>query len=291
MKQKTPPLGSSFPFLTPYLVFPLWGGGYIEGLVLDHGARHPDMKKRAENCFILTCNVSLEYEKRYPPVPTFTASSSLATYPSNTGRGTCLYPPVLLHPHLQRIPGIRKRYPPAPTFTASSSLATYPSNTGRGTRLYPPVLLHPHLQRIPRIREEVPACTHLYCFILTCNVSLEYEKRYPPVPTCTASSSPATYPSNTKRGTRPCTHLYCFILTCNVSLEYEKRYPPVPTCTASSSLATYPSNTRRGTRLYPPVLLHPHLQRIPGIREEVPACTHLYCFILTCNVSLEYEKR
>lgn len=35
----------------------------VEGLVLDHGARHPDMKKRAENCHILTCNVSLEYEK------------------------------------------------------------------------------------------------------------------------------------------------------------------------------------------------------------------------------------
>ncbi|KAJ7529793.1 hypothetical protein O6H91_15G066000 [Diphasiastrum complanatum] len=35
----------------------------VEGLVLDHGARHPDMKKRAENCYILTCNVSLEYEK------------------------------------------------------------------------------------------------------------------------------------------------------------------------------------------------------------------------------------
>ncbi len=30
---------------------------------MDHGTRHPDMKKRAENCFILTCNVSLEYEK------------------------------------------------------------------------------------------------------------------------------------------------------------------------------------------------------------------------------------
>ncbi|KAG5247527.1 T-complex protein [Salix suchowensis] len=37
----------------------------VEGLVLDHGSRHPDMKRRAENCFILTCNVSLEYEKRY----------------------------------------------------------------------------------------------------------------------------------------------------------------------------------------------------------------------------------
>merc|ERR1712051_958800 len=35
----------------------------IKGLVLDHGGRHPDMPKRLENCFILTCNVSLEYEK------------------------------------------------------------------------------------------------------------------------------------------------------------------------------------------------------------------------------------
>ncbi|XP_057792452.1 T-complex protein 1 subunit zeta 1 [Salvia miltiorrhiza] len=35
----------------------------IEGLVLDHGSRHPDMKRQAENCYILTCNVSLEYEK------------------------------------------------------------------------------------------------------------------------------------------------------------------------------------------------------------------------------------
>jgi T-complex protein 1 subunit zeta len=32
-------------------------------LVLDHGGRHPDMPKRVENAFILTCNVSLEYDK------------------------------------------------------------------------------------------------------------------------------------------------------------------------------------------------------------------------------------
>jgi len=32
-------------------------------LVLDHGARHPDMKKRVEDAYVLTCNVSLEYEK------------------------------------------------------------------------------------------------------------------------------------------------------------------------------------------------------------------------------------
>eukprot|EP01134_Creolimax_fragrantissima_P001039 CFRG1039T1 len=35
----------------------------VRGLVLDHGARHPDMPKDLKNCFILTCNISLEYEK------------------------------------------------------------------------------------------------------------------------------------------------------------------------------------------------------------------------------------
>lgn len=35
----------------------------IKGIVLDHGARHPDMPKILKNCYILTMNVSLEYEK------------------------------------------------------------------------------------------------------------------------------------------------------------------------------------------------------------------------------------
>lgn len=35
----------------------------IKGLVLDHGARHPDMPRRIENAYVLTLNVSLEYEK------------------------------------------------------------------------------------------------------------------------------------------------------------------------------------------------------------------------------------
>merc|ERR1719158_2146107 len=35
----------------------------VKGMVLDHGSRHPDMPKGLENCYILTCNVSLEYEK------------------------------------------------------------------------------------------------------------------------------------------------------------------------------------------------------------------------------------
>ena len=36
---------------------------FINGLVLDHGSRHPDMPKRLDNVRILTCNVSMEYEK------------------------------------------------------------------------------------------------------------------------------------------------------------------------------------------------------------------------------------
>lgn len=35
----------------------------VRGLVLDHGGRHPDMPKNVEDAYILTCNVSLEYEK------------------------------------------------------------------------------------------------------------------------------------------------------------------------------------------------------------------------------------
>ncbi len=36
----------------------------VRGLVLDHGSRHPDMPKKLENAYVLTLNVSLEYEKR-----------------------------------------------------------------------------------------------------------------------------------------------------------------------------------------------------------------------------------
>lgn len=35
----------------------------VKGLVMDHGGRHPDMPKSVENAYILTCNVSMEYEK------------------------------------------------------------------------------------------------------------------------------------------------------------------------------------------------------------------------------------
>lgn len=36
---------------------------FINGIVMDHGARHPDMPRQLENVHILTCNVSMEYEK------------------------------------------------------------------------------------------------------------------------------------------------------------------------------------------------------------------------------------
>lgn len=36
---------------------------FISGLVLDHGRRNPDMPDKLEDAWILTCNVSLEYEK------------------------------------------------------------------------------------------------------------------------------------------------------------------------------------------------------------------------------------
>eukprot|EP00003_Mantamonas_plastica_P011026 TRINITY_DN205_c0_g1_i2.p1 TRINITY_DN205_c0_g1~~TRINITY_DN205_c0_g1_i2.p1 ORF type:complete len:498 (-),score=164.84 TRINITY_DN205_c0_g1_i2:16-1509(-) len=52
----------------------------IRGLVLDHGARHPDMPKEVKNAFILTCNVSLEYEKRYSPLPFPPFSPSLFSH-------------------------------------------------------------------------------------------------------------------------------------------------------------------------------------------------------------------
>jgi T-complex protein 1 subunit zeta len=36
---------------------------FVNGIVLDHGGRNNDMPKYLENAYILTCNVSLEYER------------------------------------------------------------------------------------------------------------------------------------------------------------------------------------------------------------------------------------
>jgi T-complex protein 1 subunit zeta len=35
----------------------------VKGLVLDHGSRHPDTLTKAKNCYVLCCNINLEYEK------------------------------------------------------------------------------------------------------------------------------------------------------------------------------------------------------------------------------------
>jgi len=36
---------------------------FVNGLVLDHGGRHPNMPKRMEKVYVLSCNIVLEYEK------------------------------------------------------------------------------------------------------------------------------------------------------------------------------------------------------------------------------------
>ena len=53
--------------LLTFFNWALWWhyGRFIKGIVMDHGGRHPDMPKRLENAYILTLNVSLEYEKTY----------------------------------------------------------------------------------------------------------------------------------------------------------------------------------------------------------------------------------
>lgn len=47
-----------------YIEFHLFVHSLVKGLVMDHGARHPDMSKKVTDAYILTCNVSMEYEKR-----------------------------------------------------------------------------------------------------------------------------------------------------------------------------------------------------------------------------------
>jgi T-complex protein 1 subunit zeta len=44
---------------------------------MDHGARHPDMPKRVQDAYILTLNVSLEYEKRFGFISCILTSSEI----------------------------------------------------------------------------------------------------------------------------------------------------------------------------------------------------------------------
>ena len=61
----------------------------MRGLVLDHGGRHPVMPKMLENCFILTCNVSLEYEKTEVNSGFFYRSASSPPRGSSSRTGRC----------------------------------------------------------------------------------------------------------------------------------------------------------------------------------------------------------
>jgi T-complex protein 1 subunit zeta len=36
---------------------------FVNGIVLDHGGRHPDMPSILNKCHVMTCNVTFEYEK------------------------------------------------------------------------------------------------------------------------------------------------------------------------------------------------------------------------------------
>ena len=51
----------------------------VRGIVMDHGARHPNMSKRTEDAYVMVCNVSLEYEKRWGLTYTEIIHSSLRT--------------------------------------------------------------------------------------------------------------------------------------------------------------------------------------------------------------------
>merc|ERR1719446_247497 len=61
----------------------------VKGMVLDHGSRHPDMPKRLENCYILTCNVSLEYERSEVNAGFFYSSAEQREKMVKAERRTC----------------------------------------------------------------------------------------------------------------------------------------------------------------------------------------------------------
>lgn len=61
----------------------------VRGLVLDHGARHPNMPKRLANCYILTCNISLEYEKSEVNAGFFYSSAEQREAMVKAERATC----------------------------------------------------------------------------------------------------------------------------------------------------------------------------------------------------------
>lgn len=63
----------------------------IRGLVLDHGARHPDMPKRLDNCFILTANISLGARLLLSTSTLQTSWGHLSRTRPRKSRGTCAH--------------------------------------------------------------------------------------------------------------------------------------------------------------------------------------------------------
>jgi len=72
----------------------------VRGLVLDHGSRHPDMPRRVEDAHILTCNVSLEYEKSEAR-----ARAPASRRPGGPCAAACARPAVLGLARAQSDPG------------------------------------------------------------------------------------------------------------------------------------------------------------------------------------------
>lgn len=62
---------------------------YIDGIVMDHGARHPNMPHRLKDCYILTLNVSLEYEKSEVNSGFFYSSAEQRQAMVKAERATC----------------------------------------------------------------------------------------------------------------------------------------------------------------------------------------------------------
>ena len=86
----------------------------VRGLVLDHGSRHPDMPKRVEDAHILTCNVSLEYEKSEVRPPRQMCQSQAVWGCARQSQAVwgCARQSQAVwgcaRPYLRRIPGVRE---------------------------------------------------------------------------------------------------------------------------------------------------------------------------------------
>ena len=65
--------------ITSFRTMHMFTHSLVKGLVMDHGARHPDMSKKVTDAFILTCNVSMEYEKRSVDPTVMTVASTIMT--------------------------------------------------------------------------------------------------------------------------------------------------------------------------------------------------------------------